>query len=228
MNSLLNNSALLNNPAFKQDFVVNRSSGGAWNATTGLWENEATEALPASGSVQPAKGTDMELIARATQGGGEVIAAIRIYSKFDFSAGTIGDQGTSPDIVTYNGLNWNVVKINDFTAHGHDKVYGVRFEGQADPIPVPPPIIITVTEAGSTDVNGTYSPAAEVNGFPSWQHDTRPHITIAVSGGNGWEFLWYGSDVFYETQPPATDMPPKDPADWFFVVGAEPSPRLEF
>lgn len=128
--SLLNNSKILKNPAFRQPFVVKRPAAGAFDGN-GIWQAGGGPAeIEASGSIQPVNSSDMNYLREASQGGMLIKDAIRIYSNFEFKPGTLGTNSAEGDSIVYNNLTWGVIRVNSFSKHGHDKVFGVRFDGQ--------------------------------------------------------------------------------------------------
>lgn len=129
--SLLNNNRILKNKAFNRPFVVKRTETGSWDTTTGKWAPGADQSpINASGSIQPARTQDLQWISKNVEGGQQVSAGIRIYSSFEFQPATLGAQGKGGDIVEHNGLDWIIIRIADYSGHGHQKVFGVRLDGQ--------------------------------------------------------------------------------------------------
>lgn len=130
MSSLINVSEVLDDPEFRQDFKVFRNDPGSRDPETRRWVDGAENEFDTYGSIQPPSGSDMKHIQRAAEGGTRVSEAIRIYSEFDFSPGTLGNNATTGDEVEFDGLRWSVVTIGNWRGHGHKKVFGVRFDGQ--------------------------------------------------------------------------------------------------
>ncbi len=132
--ALLDNSNILNNPAFQITVPVKRNQTGALNTTTGVWvSGTAIPDLSIRCSIQPANLEEKQYLAEALEGGQEITNAIRIYNfskDLVLQPGTTGDNATEADIVVYDGLDWVVVQLSDFKQHGHQKVFGVRTDGQ--------------------------------------------------------------------------------------------------
>lgn len=130
--SLFDNSAILNNPAFRQVVTLRRRNPGSYNGTTGKWApGTAQPDQTIACSVQPASLQDLERIKSLFEGGARITDAIRIYSAFDFRPGTLNAATpTDSDTIIFNGLEWAVVRVTSFAPHGHAKTYGVRIDGQ--------------------------------------------------------------------------------------------------
>jgi hypothetical protein len=128
---LLDNSGILSNPAFRVDLTVKRRQAGAWDTDSGKWLSGAPEAdQVAIASVQPATFQDNQYLVLNMEGGQRLTAAIRIYSSFEFTPATVGTAAREGDVVVYKGLEWAVITVGDFSGHGHQKVLGVRIDGQ--------------------------------------------------------------------------------------------------
>lgn len=133
--SLLNNSGILRNKAFQQSVTVKRNQVGSFNDTTGVWEpGTAIDPVTVKVSVQPVKFKEMAYLVEAMEGGQRIRDAIRIYNvakDFEFRPGVIGASTTEADIVVYRNLEWTVIQLpGNWIEHGHQKVYGVRVDGQ--------------------------------------------------------------------------------------------------
>ena len=129
--SLLNNGGLLKGSAFKQTFQVKRAQAGQRDGITGKWVPAApTDPVSATGSIQPVNEAGMQRLRLGLEGGMRITEAIRVYTAFDLKAGSLGGNGTLGDVVVYRGLDWSVIQISDYSAHGHNKVYGVRCDAQ--------------------------------------------------------------------------------------------------
>jgi hypothetical protein len=129
---LLDNSAILNNPAFQQDLILKRNAPGAFDDSTGAFvPGTAADDVTIKGSVQPVGEKDMQRLREAAEGGAMIKDAIRIYTKTELNPGVLGAAtSTQGDVIEFRGLLWTVVRSPNFIEHGHNKVFGVRTDGQ--------------------------------------------------------------------------------------------------
>jgi phage gp46-like protein len=83
---------------------------------------------------------------------------------------------------------------------------------------------ITVTGAGSTDMNGVYSYNGDINGRPSWQMAATPFPAIIdYNNGAGWQIRQFTN--IYENLS-SDQLPPK--TGWSRTTAADPAPTLNY
>jgi len=203
--SLLNNSKILKSTRFNIPFTVVRPGVGAYDTDTGKWLEATPTETDASGSIQPVKSSDRLLLAQAMEGGQMLHDAIRIYSQFEFQPCTLPDR--NGDQVRYRGLLWAVVSIEDFSAHGHQKVFGIRLDGQTREV-----ASVTVSGTG-TIADGFYPLAGTIDGKNYFDKGGEAVIQWSTSLQK-WYLNAYPpieSAIIFENST-NTDNPP--PQDW--------------
>lgn len=128
--SLLNNSSILNNPAFNVPLQVLRRTPGTRD-DAGDFIPGTPSLIDISGSVQPVNEKEMQLLRENLEGGARITDAVRLYTQAELKVGTLGAAANLGDELVYDGLYWPVVRVpGNFKHHGHQKVYGVRADGQ--------------------------------------------------------------------------------------------------
>lgn len=136
--SLLRNSGILRNKAFRQTLKLERRAPGQRDPLTGKFVPGAIENLQEGGvlptiyaSVQPTTTQELKDLREMVEGGARIRQAIRIYTAEDLRPGFLGEEDQrGGDVVEFEGLRWSVVSTVPFQPHGHSKVYGVRIDGQ--------------------------------------------------------------------------------------------------
>lgn len=126
MNGLVNCGQPFNGAGFAQPFVYWTPVGG-YNSETGLWEEGAVVENQATGSIQPVSRTALHELADLGITGIKPSKAIIIYTNAPLVA---FEDNCAGSIVRYNGLEWKVIDIEDFSAHGHIEAIAVRVDNQ--------------------------------------------------------------------------------------------------
>ena len=94
------------------DVTLTRYAAGDFDGTTGLWADGATTASTIRASVQPAKGNELLRLPEAlrTKGVVEVISPSELKTANE-------DDKTGADEITWNGEQWVVQLVDDFSTH---------------------------------------------------------------------------------------------------------------
>ena len=121
-----------NRRAFKQSFIVTQQSAGTW--VSGDYVPGATTDINLSGSVQPADGDTVlqlteaerqsEVISLWTNGIDDNGDMIKIKPV------RFGTDQTQGDTILFDGVDYQVRKVLDFGAHGHQEIVAVKMENQ--------------------------------------------------------------------------------------------------
>ena len=124
---MINLSEVVNDPDFAQDFSIQRSSGGSWQA--GKWITAIIN-VPGYGVIQPATPEELEQVPE----GDRVKGALSFHSEqplYETHTTAPNDQfaGTS-DMVTWQGQKYRFVKLFPWEDFGYYKAIGVRMSGQ--------------------------------------------------------------------------------------------------
>ena len=86
------------------------------------------------------------------------------------------------------------------------------------------PASITVSNAGSADVNGTYTRGPDINGKPSWTNGS--YNLKWCSTYNDWELQDLLGSIYYYNGNGS--LPAKSADDWTPLAGLAPSPGLSY
>lgn len=146
---LANNNYALNDPRFKQDFKY-RNDSGSIDHTTGKWIEVIGSQIDASGSIQPVARNEYHEMLKFLDGGSRIESAIIIYTMADLICAENLDGNGS--MIRYNNLDWKVIDIEDYSAHGHKEVIAVRVYGQIDIIV--PAVYMTDTDGFTMSIGG--------------------------------------------------------------------------
>lgn len=126
---LINASGVLSDPLYRQDFTYHNSDG-EYDPDSGLWSETEGSIVNAYGSIQPVIRTELHELLEMLGGGVRIKSAILIFTTFDLIAAKNGDINGKGSVVQYDGLDWKVVDIQDYSPHGHKEVIAVRIDGQ--------------------------------------------------------------------------------------------------
>lgn len=125
----------LNNPLFTEPVVLNRESTGSRNEW-GEYVPGAITSTDHNSSVEPLTTQDGQEIRQILPEGNRISDMKRFFiatTDEDIAKSLrVGTNQTNADTVTYNGLDWIIVKVTDFARHGHLNIVAVRLDGQDD------------------------------------------------------------------------------------------------
>jgi len=95
-------------PMFSDPLIIRRVPPGVYDEH-GVYQEQAPEEIEICASVQTATDKDLEKVpeGRRLRGG------IRIYTTSELLTGSVQDR-TQPDIVLWNGAEWQVEKIDNW------------------------------------------------------------------------------------------------------------------
>lgn len=124
---MINLSEIVNDPDFAQDFTIQRSSGGSWQA--GKWVTSTIDVC-GFGIIQPATAEELDQVPE----GDRVKGAMSFHSESPlFETHTTGPNdkfaGTS-DIICWRGENYRLVKVWPWSDFGYFHAVGSRISGQ--------------------------------------------------------------------------------------------------
>ena len=129
--TLLTASSAIGLPDFNQPYTY-RTRSRTLNSTTGYFDTVEGAPVDASGSIQPVEREELHNIMANVEGGLRIKEAIIIYTTEVLTSGELGSPSFSGAIVTYRGLDWLVVDVEDYSPHGHVEAIAVRIDGQND------------------------------------------------------------------------------------------------
>jgi hypothetical protein len=124
---MINVAEVVNDSDFAQDFEIQRSSGGSWQA--GTWISK-TITVPGYGVIQPATPEELDQVPE----GDRVKGSLSFHSECPlYETHTRGPNdkfaGTS-DVICYRGQNYRLVKVWPWEDFGYYKAIGSRISGQ--------------------------------------------------------------------------------------------------
>jgi hypothetical protein len=122
---MLNVSRVINSPQFQQAFTVIRNHG---TFDQGRWDS-VTEELNFSGIITPLSTKDINQLPEgdAIKGGISVYSTEPIYTTRLTS--TSGSAGGVSDEITWQGEQWRVMSVQQFSDYGYYKATAVRKKG---------------------------------------------------------------------------------------------------
>ena len=126
MGGLVNCGHPYNMAGFSQSFVY-WTPVGEYDPNTGLWEEGAVVEQQATGSIQPVSRTQLHELSDLGITGIRPSNAIIIYTNAPLVA---FEDNVAGSIVRYDGIEWKVVDIEDYSPHGHIEAIAVRKDNQ--------------------------------------------------------------------------------------------------
>jgi len=124
-----------NRRAFRTFFVVKQQDPGAYVGATGKYGPGTDSQTTLKGSIQPADSDAVEQLPENERGKDSIVIwtdginsageLIKIRSaRFGLSEQTQGDE------IDFDGVIWNVWKVDDYRQHGHQEIICAKKDGQ--------------------------------------------------------------------------------------------------
>ena len=123
MSGLITAGAPFNTEGYSQPFSY-RNPIGAYNNTTGKWEEDKGDTLIGNGSIQPVSKRDLHDLLSVSADGNRVSRAIIIFTANNLVADA--DPSGNATLVLYRGKCWRVIDIEDYSPHGHKECIAVE------------------------------------------------------------------------------------------------------